>query len=118
LIDILFYGGAAFLLIKGGWDLYRKKDTSYLFLGLGGALLIAYLFIRPAVLTTDPYNIPTSMFQAVNPFFIMIFGTIVGGFWIFWKRKGREASLSLQNGRRYHHHGYWLSFHGQGFRRH
>jgi POT family proton-dependent oligopeptide transporter len=92
LIDILFYGGAAFLLIKGGWDLYRKKDTSYLFLGLGGALLIAYLFIRPAVLTTDPYNIPTSMFQAVNPFFIMIFGTIVGGFWIFWKRKGREAS--------------------------
>jgi len=37
-------------------------------------------------------EIPASVFQSVNAIFIIIFGTIVAGFWAWRKRKGGEAS--------------------------
>ncbi len=36
--------------------------------------------------------IPASVFQSVNAIFIIIFGTIVAGFWAWRKKKGSEAS--------------------------
>lgn len=38
------------------------------------------------------YEIPASVFQSVNAIFIIIFGTIVAGFWAWRKKKGAEAS--------------------------
>jgi len=38
------------------------------------------------------WEIPASVFQSVNAIFIIIFGTIVAGFWAWRKRKGGEAS--------------------------
>jgi proton-dependent oligopeptide transporter, POT family len=38
------------------------------------------------------WEIPTSWFQSLNPFFIMIFGTAVASFWIWWRKKGKEDS--------------------------
>lgn len=38
------------------------------------------------------YTVPAGVFQAFNPLFIMIFGTIVAGFWYNRKVKGKEAS--------------------------
>src|SRR5690606_23728322 len=37
-------------------------------------------------------EIPAAVFQSLNAGYIIIFGTIVGGFWIWWKKKGRESS--------------------------
>lgn len=37
-------------------------------------------------------EIPASVFQAVNAIFIIIFGTIVAGFWAWRRKKGKEAS--------------------------
>ncbi|MFK7922158.1 MAG: peptide MFS transporter [Bacteroidia bacterium] len=93
-IDALFLGGAAFLLVRGIMGSMKKKDTGYLFLALGGVVLLSYLGIRfgSDLMAFNPYEVPTAVFQAVNAFFIMIFATIVGGFWIWAKRKGWEAS--------------------------
>ncbi|HET8885885.1 MAG TPA: peptide MFS transporter [Salinimicrobium sp.] len=37
-------------------------------------------------------EIPAAVFQSLNAGYIIIFGTIVGGFWVGWKKKGRESS--------------------------
>lgn len=37
-------------------------------------------------------EIPAAVFQSLNAAYIIIFGTIVGGFWVWWKKKGRESS--------------------------
>jgi len=37
-------------------------------------------------------EIPAAVFQSLNAGYIIIFGTIIGGFWIRWKRKGKESS--------------------------
>ncbi len=37
-------------------------------------------------------EIPAAVFQSLNAGYIIIFGTVIGSFWIWWKRKGREAS--------------------------
>ncbi|WP_417589038.1 peptide MFS transporter [Owenweeksia hongkongensis] len=42
--------------------------------------------------TVMGWEIPASVFQSVNAIFIIIFGTIVAGFWAWRKRKGGEAS--------------------------
>ncbi|MFH1357107.1 MAG: peptide MFS transporter [bacterium] len=38
------------------------------------------------------WEIPASIFQSLNPFFIIVFGTIVANFWLWWRRKGKEDS--------------------------
>lgn len=37
-------------------------------------------------------EIPAAVFQSLNAGYIIIFGTLVGSFWIWMKRKGKEAS--------------------------
>lgn len=37
-------------------------------------------------------EIPAAVFQSLNAGYIIIFGTAIGGFWIWWKKKGKEAS--------------------------
>lgn len=37
-------------------------------------------------------EIPAAVFQSLNAGYIIIFGTIIASFWIWWKRKGRESS--------------------------
>src|SRR5690554_1360629 len=37
-------------------------------------------------------EIPAAVFQSLNAAYIIIFGTVVGGFWVWWKKKGRESS--------------------------
>ena len=38
------------------------------------------------------WQIPTSWFQSLNPFFIMIFGTLIATFWLKRQRSNKEAS--------------------------
>ncbi|MGO1728468.1 MAG: peptide MFS transporter [Flavobacteriaceae bacterium] len=37
-------------------------------------------------------EIPAAVFQSLNAAYIIIFGTIIGGFWVWWKKRGRESS--------------------------
>ena len=37
-------------------------------------------------------EIPAAVFQSLNAGYIILFGTVIGGFWTWWKRSGREAS--------------------------
>lgn len=38
------------------------------------------------------WEVPAAVFQSLNAGYIIIFGTIVAGFWAWWKMKGKEAS--------------------------
>lgn len=44
------------------------------------------------------HEIPASVFQSVNAFFIIIFGTIVANFWARRKKKGKESSSLFKMG--------------------
>lgn len=94
-IDAIFSVAAGVLLILGVVRLLQKKDTGYLFLPLGLLVGVGYYFFRSS-LTEEPFEIPASVFQSVNALFIIIFGTLVGGFWIWWQKKGYENSSLLK----------------------
>ena len=70
LLIILFW--AAFEQAGGLMNLYAKQKTDRDFFGLG--------------------VIPASVFQSVNSFFIITLATVVGTFWLKWRRKGKESS--------------------------
>lgn len=69
LIVIVFWG--AFEQAGGLMNLYTKAKVDRTVLG---------------------YEIPASTFQAVNAIFIILFGTLVAGFWAWRKRKKKESS--------------------------
>ena len=43
-------------------------------------------------------EIPASVFQSLNPIFIILFGTLVAGYWFKRKRRGKEASSLFKMG--------------------
>ena len=71
LIIIVFWG--AFEQAGGLMSLYTEQKTDR---------LIPFL----------NYEVPAAAFQSINAFFIIVLGTLVGGFWHKWGRKGKESS--------------------------
>jgi len=69
LIIIIFWG--AFEQAGGLMNVYAAQKTN---------------------LALDGYSIPASWFQSVNAIFILIFATIVGSIWVWWKNRGKESS--------------------------
>ena len=69
IIIIVFW--AAFEQAGGLMNIYTNSKVDRMFLG---------------------WQIPTSWFQSLNPFFIMIFGTLVATFWLKRQRSNKEAS--------------------------
>ena len=69
LIVILFWG--AFEQAGGLMNIYTRTKTDRMLLGM---------------------EIPATWFQSLNALFIVIFGTVVAGFWAKRKMKGKEAS--------------------------
>lgn len=69
LIIIIFWG--AFEQAGGLMNIYTKQKTD---LSLGS------------------FEVPASWFQSVNAIFILIFATLVGSFWMWWKNRKRESS--------------------------
>lgn len=74
IIVIIFWG--AFEQAGGLMNIYTKEKVDR-FVDFG------FLFSG---------EIPASVFQSVNAIFIIMFGTIVAGFWAWRKRKGGQAS--------------------------
>ncbi|MBU2995467.1 peptide MFS transporter [Cellulophaga baltica] len=70
LLIILFW--AAFEQAGGLMNLYAEQKTDRNFFGM--------------------FEIPASVFQSVNSFFIITLATAVGGFWLKWRKKGKESS--------------------------
>lgn len=62
---------AAFEQAGGLMNIYTNEKVNRMFLG---------------------WQIPTSWFQSLNPLFIIIFGTVVAGFWYKRQTLGKEAS--------------------------
>ena len=91
-LDILFLLGIASLI---GIGIYKKlmkaSGTKFWFLG-GFLLALVFLVLRFYVFTTNPYQVPATIFQSVNSFFIFTLAMIVAGFWYNWKLKGNESS--------------------------
>lgn len=69
LIIIIFWG--AFEQAGGLMNVYAAQKTNLAF---------------------GNFNVPASWFQSVNAIFILIFATIVGSFWVWWKNRGNESS--------------------------
>ena len=75
LIIIVFWG--AFEQAGGLMSLYTEQKTDRI-------LSFSIPFIGNEV--------PAAVFQSINAFFIIIFGTLIGGFWHKWGKKGKESS--------------------------
>ena len=69
LIIIVFWG--AFEQAGGLLNLYAKQKTD---------------------LSIGSFMVPASWFQAVNAIFILMFASIIGLFWTWWKNRGKESS--------------------------
>lgn len=69
LIIVIFWG--AFEQAGGLMNLYAQQKTDRMLAG---------------------FELPAPWFQALNPLYIILFGTPVGLAWLWWKRQGREAS--------------------------
>ena len=69
LIIIVFWG--AFEQAGGLMNIYTKDKTD---LALGS------------------FSVPASWFQSVNAIFILVFATLVGSFWAWWRNRGGESS--------------------------
>jgi POT family proton-dependent oligopeptide transporter len=69
LIIIVFWG--AFEQAGGLMNVYAAEKTNLSFAGL---------------------TVPASWFQSVNAIFILVFATLVGSFWAYWRRRGKESS--------------------------
>lgn len=69
LIIIVFWG--AFEQAGGLMNIYAEQKTD---LQLGA------------------FSVPASWFQSVNAIFILVFATLVGSFWAWWRNRGKESS--------------------------
>jgi len=69
LIIIVFWG--AFEQAGGLMNIYASQKTN---LQLGS------------------FEVPASWFQSVNAIFILMFATIIGSFWAWWRNRGKESS--------------------------
>ena len=69
LIIIVFWG--SFEQAGGLMNIYAQQKTDLTFAG---------------------FTVPASWFQSVNAIFILVFATIVGSFWAWWRNRGKESS--------------------------
>ena len=71
----------AFLIVIVFWGSFEQA----------GGLLNVYAKQKTDLLIGN-FLIPASWFQSVNAIFILIFATVVGSFWVWWKNRKRESS--------------------------
>ena len=72
----------SFLIIIVFWGSFEQA----------GGLLNVYAAQKTDLVLTENFTVPASWFQSVNAIFILIFATIVGSFWVWWKNRKKESS--------------------------
>jgi proton-dependent oligopeptide transporter, POT family len=75
----------AFLIVIVFWGAFEQA----------GGLMNLYASQKTDLAIGD-FMVPASWFQSVNAIYIIIFATLVGSFWIWWKKKGYEHSSLLK----------------------
>lgn len=96
-LDIIF--GIAILGLAGRaiWSKVKGSSSRFWFIG-AGFLLTVFLLLRTFVFTRGEhaseglFEVPATVFQSVNSFFIFTLGTLVAFFWYNRKMKGKESS--------------------------
>tara|TARA_Y100001947_G_scaffold71396_1_gene60159 strand:- start:4721 stop:6226 length:1506 start_codon:yes stop_codon:yes gene_type:complete len=71
----------SFLIIIVFWGSFEQA----------GGLLNVYAKQKTDLLIGN-FLVPASWFQSVNAIFILIFATVVGSFWVWWKNRNKESS--------------------------
>lgn len=71
----------SFLIIIIFWGAFEQA----------GGLMNVYA-AQKTDLRLGSFDVPASWFQSVNAIFILIFATIVGSIWVWWKNRGKESS--------------------------
>ena len=71
----------SFLIIIIFWGAFEQA----------GGLMNVYA-AQKTDLSLGSFEVPASWFQSVNAIFILIFATIVGSVWVWWKNRGKESS--------------------------
>ncbi|WP_422107310.1 peptide MFS transporter [Winogradskyella sp.] len=72
----------SFLIIIIFWGAFEQA----------GGLMNVYAKQKTNLALTSNFSVPASWFQSVNAIFILIFATIVGSFWVWWKNRKKESS--------------------------
>ena len=72
----------SFLIIIVFWGSFEQA----------GGLLNVYAAQKTDLVLTENFIVPASWFQSVNAIFILIFATLVGSFWVWWKNRKKESS--------------------------
>ena len=67
----------SFLIIIVFWGSFEQA----------GGLLNVYAAQKTDLVLTENFTVPASWFQSVNAIFILIFATLVGSFWVWWKNR-------------------------------
>lgn len=90
-LDLIVLVASILLLGKGTYDAFRKRSSRIVNLAIGVLLPILYWWFRQ----THPgqgYEVPASVFQSLTAFYIIVIGSAVGAFWIWWQSRGGEGS--------------------------
>ncbi|MBL6450012.1 peptide MFS transporter [Fulvivirga sp. 29W222] len=97
-LDIIFGIAILGLVVRGVYSKVKKSNGMYWFIG-AGFLLLAFILLRMLVFTASGgeaplgfYEVPATVFQSVNSFFIFTLGTLVAFYWYNRKMKGKESS--------------------------
>lgn len=72
----------SFLIIIVFWGSFEQA----------GGLLNVYAAQKTDLVLSENFTVPASWFQSVNAIFILIFATLVGSFWVWWKNRKKESS--------------------------
>ncbi|MEN0005174.1 MAG: peptide MFS transporter [Bacteroidota bacterium] len=72
----------SFLIIIVFWGAFEQA----------GGLMNVYAQQKTDLQLTSSFAVPASWFQSVNAIFILVFATIVGSFWAWWRNRGKESS--------------------------
>jgi POT family proton-dependent oligopeptide transporter len=72
----------SFLIIIVFWGAFEQA----------GGLLNVYAENKTDLQLTSSFEVPASWFQSVNAIFILVFATLVGSFWTWWRHRGSESS--------------------------
>ena len=72
----------AFLIVIVFWGAFEQA----------GGLMNLYAKQKTDLVLTENFIVPASWFQSLNAIFIIIFASVIGSFWVWWKNKGKEYS--------------------------
>ena len=72
----------AFLIVIVFWGAFEQA----------GGLMNLYAKQKTDLVLTESFIVPASWFQSLNAIFIIIFASVIGSFWVWWKNKGKEYS--------------------------